>query len=198
MAQYSLGIDLDNVTADYTKLLQNYMRDVYGWSVADTPLPTSYNWIESDGWPFTSIGNYLSYHNEMVRRGGFLNAEPIEGAVETINKLQKDHGISIDIITHRIFGTNAYDKMQAVNDTYRWLFNNKIEPDNIAFYSHKEKVAVDCLVDDSPSNITAVRDNGGYVIVFDQLYNRGLHEPRAYNWNDVYRMVLEHKKRLER
>lgn len=193
---YSLGIDLDNVTADYTNLLRNYMHREHGWLMEDMPEPTDYSWIESEGWNFQTIGQYLDIHNTMVRHGGFLEVELVNGAKETIDKLYNLDNISIDIITHRILGSDPQDKLQAVSDTCRWIFNKGIKHDNIAFYSDKKRVVVDCLIDDSPHNITSVRDNGGYVIVFDQPYNQHLDGPRAHNWDEVFQLVVEHKKRL--
>lgn len=193
---YALGIDLDNVTADYTGLLRKFMMEEYGWTAKMTPEPTDYDWLEAKGWPFESRKDYLDKHCEMIRRGGFLTVEPIEEAVYYINKLKKDHNIIIDVITHRILGDNDNDKLLAMQDTARWLLNKGVPLDNLSFHSDKKKVSVDALIDDSPYNITSVRDNGGYAIVFDQEYNRHLHGPRVNNWEEAYEHVLEHKKRI--
>lgn len=193
---YSLGIDLDNVTANYTNLLRNYMHKEHGWALEDMPDPDNYDWLKSKGWNFYSRDHYLDIHHQMIKHGGFLEIELVEGARETIDRLHTLDNMTIDVITHRILGADPQDKLQAVNDTCRWLFNKGIKHDNIAFYSDKKRVSVDCLVDDSPTNITSVRDNGGYVIVFDQPYNQHLDGPRAHNWDEVYELVVEHKRRL--
>ena len=50
----------------------------------------------------------------------------------------------------------------------------------------------DAYIDDAPHNITALRQLGNTVIVFDQPYNRHITEgPRATDWTEVEGIVSE-------
>jgi len=56
-----------------------------------------------------------------------------------------------------------------------------------------DKVAVGAhvYIDDAPSNIEQLRDQGYKTIVFTNSTNRGLPGPRADNWQEAERLVME-------
>lgn len=190
---YVLGVDLDNVTANYTKGLRDYMMS-RGYSATDMPEPTRYSFVEA-GWPFSDTSDYLNHHIDFVTAGGFLSLEEMPGASETIRALVHE-GVRIRIITHRLLRNQTY--AQSISDTARWLDNprHKIQFHDFCAISEKSAVGVNMLIDDAPSNIEAVRKSGGNVLIFDQLYNRHLDAPRAHNWGEVFDAVMTDKKRL--
>lgn len=188
---YVLGVDLDNVTANYTKGLRDFMVSK-GHSPESMPEPTSYDFVES-GWPFLDREDYLNNHIEFVEKGGFLSLEVMENASKVLHKLVEE-GVRIRVITHRLLRDNTY--AQSISDTVRWLDHNNIPFHDFCAISEKSAVGVNLLLDDAPSNINSVREHGGYVAVFDQPYNRELDGPRVKNWNDVYNFVTAHKESL--
>ena len=66
---FILGVDLDNVTADYTAGIAQFMHEEYGWREEDTPPPTDYDFIKAAGWPFSDRADFLQKHQEFVDRG---------------------------------------------------------------------------------------------------------------------------------
>lgn len=188
---YVLGVDLDNVTANYTKGLRDYMVSL-GHSPESMPEPKHYSFVES-GWPFKDIDDYLNHHIDFVASGGFLSLSPMDKASETLHKLVND-GVRIRVITHRLLRDGTY--AQSISDTVRWLDHKGIPFHDFCAISEKSAVGVNLLLDDAPSNITSVREHGGYVAVFDQRYNRHLDGPRVKDWDEVYNFVTKHKKSL--
>ena len=57
----------------------------------------------------------------------------------------------------------------------------------------KGAVGAHVYIDDSPANIRRLRDQGCYTIVFSNSTNRDFPGPRAENWQDVERLVMEAK-----
>lgn len=60
----------------------------------------------------------------------------------------------------------------------------------------KDKAAVgaDLYIEDSPSNVEALREGGHPTIVFTNSTNLGLPGPRADSWDEVERLVLQELK----
>lgn len=191
MTNYVLGVDLDNVTANYTKGLRDYMLSA-GHDVDSMPDPIDYDFVKS-GWPFHDRDDYMNHHIDFVQRGGFLSLEPMKGASDVLNRLV-DEGVKVRIITHRLLRDGTY--AQSISDTVRWLDHNGIPFHDFCAISEKSAVDTSLLIDDAPSNVTAVRQKGGYVAVFDQPYNRHLDGPRVKNWTHIYNFVTAHRKAL--
>jgi beta-phosphoglucomutase-like phosphatase (HAD superfamily) len=55
----------------------------------------------------------------------------------------------------------------------------------------KGAVGAHVYIDDAPENILGLRRQGCKTIVFSNSTNRHLPGPRADNWSDVERMVME-------
>lgn len=185
---YVLGIDLDNVTANYTKGLRDYMVS-RGFSAEDMPEPTDYDFVKA-GWPFKDREDYMNNHMDFVSCGGFLGLETMLGASETLHKLVGE-GVRIRVVTHRLLRDNTY--AQSISDTVRWLDSRGIPFHDFCAISQKSAVGVDMLVDDAPSNVESVREGGGHVAVFDHPYNRHLPDPRVGSWDEIYDLVQADK-----
>lgn len=183
---FILGVDLDNVTADYTAGIAQFMHEEYGWSEEDTPPPTDYDFIKAKGWPFADRADFLQKHQEFVDRGGLLGLKVMEGASETLHALVAE-GVKIRVITHRLLRNGTYT--QVMSDTGRWLDAHRIPFHEICFTGLKASINVDLLVDDAPENISAVRAAGMPVAVFDQPYNQQFDGLRVHNWEEVGSLV---------
>ena len=55
----------------------------------------------------------------------------------------------------------------------------------------KGAVGAHVYIDDSPSNIIRLRDQGCRTIVFTNSTNRKMPGPRANNWQEVEHLVME-------
>jgi 5'(3')-deoxyribonucleotidase len=55
----------------------------------------------------------------------------------------------------------------------------------------KGAVGAHVYIDDSPTNVESLREQGCRTIVFSNSTNRHLAGPRADNWLEVERLVLE-------
>lgn len=183
---FILGVDLDNVTANYTAGIAQFMREEYGWQEEDTPPPTDYDFIKAAGWPFADRADFLQKHQEFVDRGGLLGLKVMEGAPETLHALVAK-GVKIRVITHRLLRNGTYT--QVMSDTGRWLDAHRIPFHEICFTGLKASINVDLLIDDAPENISAVRDAGMPVAVFDQPYNQQFDGLRVRNWEEVGNLV---------
>jgi len=183
---FILGVDLDNVTADYTAGIAQFMHEEYGWREEDTPPPTDYDFIKAKGWPFADRADFLQKHQEFVDRGGLLGLKVMEGAPETLHALVAE-GVKIRVITHRLLLNGTYT--QVMSDTGRWLDAHRIPFHEICFTGLKASINVDLLVDDAPENISAVRAAGMPVAVFDQPYNRHFDGLRVFNWEGIGNLV---------
>ncbi len=183
---FILGVDLDNVTADYTAGIAQFMHEEYGWREEDTPPPTDYDFIKAKGWPFADRADFLQKHQEFVDRGGLLGLKVMEGASETLHALVAE-GVKIRVITHRLLRNGTYT--QVMSDTGRWLDAHHIPFHEICFTGLKASINVDLLIDDAPENISAVRAAGMPVAVFDQPYNRHFDGLRVFNWEGIGNLV---------
>lgn len=75
--------------------------------------------------------------------------------------------------------------------TVEWLEKHGIPYWDLCFMAAKSSVDAAVYVEDSPTNIRALRDIGKEVIVFRNSTNRELLAPDASNWLEVERWVLE-------
>ena len=59
----------------------------------------------------------------------------------------------------------------------------------------KSAVGADLYLEDNPDNITALRNEGYNTIVVISSLNRHLPGPRAENWAEIEKLVLEEHRR---
>lgn len=93
------------------------------------------------------------------------------------------------MITHRLLQPGAHCRV--VSDTVTFLDSSDIPYSDLCFVSDKTTVGCDVLLDDAPHNVLAARAAVVPTIVFDQLYNRALSGPRAVDWADAKRQIVE-------
>lgn len=185
MSSFVLGVDLDGVVGDYTARFREIVAEVRGVDPETLPLERSWNY---DEWGFEP-GEYQEMHRRAITEFGLIDTMPvIDGATETLWRLS-DAGIWIRIITHRLYVNWAHAR--AVGDTAAWLDRHRIPYRDLCFLGAKPEVQADAYVDDAPHNVTALRDAGNDVIVFDQPYNRDLPGPRGRDWGEVESIVLD-------
>jgi 5'(3')-deoxyribonucleotidase len=142
-----------------------------------------------DEWGIEEYGGYERLHRFAVtQRNLFRDMEPIKDAPAVLRKLS-GRNIRIRIITHRLF--LKYSHRATITQTVDWLDSWDIPYWDLCFMADKGAVCAHVYIDDSPANITRLRDQGCRTIVFSNSTNRRLPGPRADSWREVERLVME-------
>ncbi len=182
---FVLGVDLDNVCADYTSGYRDAVARYRGVDPAELTTEVSWDFGE---WGLDRA-TFLAHHRRAVTEGHLFATMPsIPGASESMWRLS-DAGVWIRIITHRL--VSNWSHATAVADTVRWLDEQRIPYRDLCFLGAKPQVGADMYVEDAPHTVEALRGTGNRVIVFDQPYNRHLDGPRAATWAEVEALVTE-------
>ena len=175
-----LGVDLDGVCADYETALRDAYATRHGLDPATLPPQTTMDAYSEWG---LSVDAFRDEHRHaVVNHRLFRVMQPLPGVSEALWSLS-DAGVWIRIITHRLFFNGIHEVVAA--DTANWLDDHNIPYRDLCFIGAKPDVGADLYIDDAPHNVTALRDAGREVIVFDQPYNRSLAGPRAATWPEV-------------
>jgi 5'(3')-deoxyribonucleotidase len=183
---FILGVDLDGVVGDFYGALRKIAAE---W--LDKPLETLTTEVTYglEEWSIDEFGGYDRLHRFAVtQRNIFRDMEPLKDAPATLRKLSH-LGIRIRIITHRLF--LKYSHRTSITQTVEWLDKYDIPYWDLCFMNDKGAVGAHVYIDDSPENITSLRKLGCKTIVFSNSTNRSLPGPRADNWPEVERLVLE-------
>jgi 5'(3')-deoxyribonucleotidase len=114
--------------------------------------------------------------------------KPLEDAPSTLRKLSS-RGIRIRIITHRLFV--KFSHKTTINQTVEWLDTWDVPYWDLCFMNDKGAVGAHVYIDDAPSNIMQLREQGHNTIVFTNSTNRGLPGPRADTWKEAERLIME-------
>ena len=158
------------------------------WKEVDAATLTEDVSFGLDEWGFSG-SEYRDFHRWAVtQRELFALMHPIAGAPSTLRRLS-DRKIHIRIITHRLVVPNFHNV--AVEQTAAWLDRHAIPYWDLCFVGEKGHVDADLYVEDSPDNLTKLRDQGRSVIAFTNSTNRSLAMPlRAASWTEVEQIVL--------
>lgn len=183
-----IGIDLDAVCADYYGGLRKFIALEDGLTpelaMELYPDPDTYDMGSWNGFP----DKFLEIHTRAVEQGLYRNLEPIEGASETLWKLNDD-GHHLRVITSRFVRPGQH--ASAASQTVAWLDNFGFPYHDISFVKGKGDIYADVYIDDSPENIHRFNELGRKVIIFNTSYNKDIDGLRAYNWNDVYHIISD-------
>jgi len=183
--QFVLGVDLDGVVGDHTGRFREIVAELRGIDPETLPLERSWDFNE---WGFQP-DEYDRMHKMAVTEHDMIRTMAvIYGAADVLWRLS-DAGIWIRIITHRLCVN--WGHAVAVADTVAWLDDTGIPYRDICFLGAKPEVEADCYVDDAAHNVTALRDAGNHVIVYDAPYNRDVAGPRAASWSEVEALVID-------
>ncbi len=147
-----LGVDLDGVVADFIQGLKPIAAEWLGVPAATLTDEVSYGFRE---W---KIGDYDDLHRFALKERALFACLPlIEGAAPALRRISS-HGIRIRIITHRLY--IQWFHRQAIVQTVEWLEKHGIPYWDLCFMAAKSSVDADVYVEDSPTNIQALRDIG--------------------------------------
>jgi 5'(3')-deoxyribonucleotidase len=185
-SSFILGVDLDGVVGDFYGAMRKIAADWLNKPLGSLTTEVSYG---LDEWGLTEYGGYDRLHRFAVtQRNLFRDMEPIEDAPAFLRKLS-NRNIRIRIITHRLF--LKYYHKATITQTVDWLDSWDIPYWDLCFMADKGAVGAHVYIDDSPANVTRLRDHGCKTIVFTNSTNRELPGPRANNWQEAERMVME-------
>jgi 5'(3')-deoxyribonucleotidase len=185
-SSFIFGVDLDGVVGDFYGAIRKIAAEWLNKPIETLTPEISYGLQE---WGIDEFGGYDRLHRFAVtQRNIFRDMEPIENAPAILRKLSSQ-GIRIRIITHRLF--LKYSHRASITQTVDWLDNYDIPYWDICFMNDKGAVGAHVYIDDAPENIISLRNNGCKTIVFSNSTNRRLSGPRAANWEEVERMVME-------
>ena len=183
---FILGVDLDGVCGDYTIAFRAVVAADRG--VDPLTLGDARSWDFAE-WGVDGPEEFDRLHRlAVLEHRMFRDMPPMEGVAESLWRLS-DAGVWIRIITHRLCVN--WGHAVAVADTVSWLDATGIPYRDICFLGAKPEVEADCYVDDASHNVTALREAGNHVIVFDAPYNQDVDGPRAKSWADVEELVKE-------
>jgi len=185
-SSFILGVDLDGVVGDFYGAMRKIAAEWLDRQPESLTPEVSYGLEE---WGLAEYGGYDKLHRFAVtQRNLFRDMEPIKDAPAILRKLSSC-GIRIRIITHRLF--LKYSHRTTITQTVDWLDSWDIPYWDLCFMADKGAVGAHVYIDDSPSNIARLRDHGCNTIIFSNSTNRELPGPRADNWQDVERLVME-------
>jgi len=183
---FVLGVDLDGVVADFYGGIRPIAAEWLGVPLDSlTPAP-SYGLEE---WKLAGAGTYDDLHRFAVtQRNLFRELRPMPGAAAALRRLSQ-RAVRIRIITHRLY--IKYFHQEAVQQTVAWLDHHGVPYWDLCFMKDKAAVGAHLYVEDSPTNIEALRSDGHPTIVFSNAANRALPGPRADSWEEVERLAVE-------
>ena len=183
---FIFGVDLDGVVGDFYGAMRKIAAEWLSKPLESLTTEVSFG---LDEWGLGDYGGYERLHRFAVtQRNLFRHMEPIKDASAVLRKLSGKN-IRIRIITHRLF--LKYSHRITGVQTMDWLDHWDIPYWDLCFMADKGAVGAHVYIDDAPSNIRRLSDQGCNTIVFTNSTNREFHGPRADNWQDVERLVME-------
>lgn len=184
--QFVLGVDLDGVCADFYGKMREVWAEWRGSPVEELDPNVTYGFPEYGALP----DEYQRVHRFAVtQRGLFSDVPVIPGAPQVLRRLSTE-GVRIRIITHRLF--IPYFHETAVTQTVRWLDHHSIPYWDLCFMADKALVNADLYIEDTPSNISRLEDDGRAVIAFTNSTNVTMdREPllRAGSWTEAEGLI---------
>jgi len=182
---YVLGVDLDGVCADFAGGLRRIAADWLDVDIDDLDPAPSRDYPE---WGLDAAGGFDAlYRYAVTRRDLFRDLPPVPGASLALRRIWTQEGIRIRIVTHRLYF--EFFHRVAVSQTIEWLDRHDFPYWDLCFMKDKAAVGADLYIEDSPSNVDALRAEGKNTIAFITSQNRHLGPPRAESWGEVEELV---------
>ena len=113
----------------------------------------------------------------------------MDGASLALRRLWAQEHIRIRIITYRLYF--EFFHAMAVSQTIEWLDQHDFPYWDLCFMKDKAAVGADLYIEDSVSNVKALRAAGQEVIVFATPQNAELGSDRAQDWQEVEERVRD-------
>jgi len=170
-------IDMDDVICDFITELCDRLHKKYNKKVTPSQITT---WTLSD-----HIGN--DWLEIIQEPGYFKSLKPIDGAIDTINKLIEENR-EVFIITSPMNEYSVFEKYLWVKEYLPFFpINNLILVGNKGDILSKINNGI--LFDDCPEYLEKFN---GITVAMDKPYNWNVKSDfRVSNWDDFYRVVRE-------
>jgi beta-phosphoglucomutase-like phosphatase (HAD superfamily) len=184
-----IGVDLDGVCSDFYRIMRKVAAEWFERPIEELTTEVSYGLRE---WGIKTEEQYASLHRFAITQRDLFKASPMIPGARKYLRLMSEEGARVRIITHRLF--IHYFHNAAVSQTIDWLDQNGIPYWDLCFMKAKEQVGADIYVEDSPDNVKKLREKGFFTICFADSSNKMIEEPRAKDWEAVYKLVHQHVK----
>jgi 5'(3')-deoxyribonucleotidase len=184
---FVLGVDLDGVCADFAKGLRPIAAEWLGVgeeTLSQSPSPDYPEWNLDEAGGFNVLYRYA-----VTRRDLFRKLPPVEGASLGLRRLWAQKRIRIRIITYRLYF--EFFHALASTQTIEWLDQHDFPYWDLCFMRDKHEVGANLYIEDSVSNVRALREANKEVIVFGTSQNTELGDDRAQNWREIEERVLD-------
>jgi 5'(3')-deoxyribonucleotidase len=184
---FVLGVDLDGVCADFAKGLRPIAGEWLGVeeeTLSDSPSRDYPEWKLDEAGGFDALYRYA-----VTRRDLFRKLPPVEGASLVLRRLWAQKRIRIRIITHRLYF--EFFHALATTQTIEWLDQHDFPYWDLCFMRDKHEVGANLYIEDSVSNVNALRNANKEVIVFATSQNTELGNERAHDWREIEKRVLD-------
>ena len=174
-------VDMDDVLEDFIEGFVDFVNKRHGTSVTPEDIR---EWDMTKA--FKTIPKEKLYSAEF-EEDIWNNVKPKKGAPETLKKLI-DEG-------HRVYVVTAtyYQSLRAKMDNVLFRYFPYLKWEDVIITFNKQMIKGDVLIDDGPHNLIG----GDYKkILFDSYHNKNFDESsigavRAYDWDDIYRLIKE-------
>jgi 5'(3')-deoxyribonucleotidase len=182
---FVLGLDLDGCVVDFVGSMREVFAEWSGKNIRKIEKKPTYGMKE---WGLVD-GEYERLHRYAVtQKNLFAEVKPIKGAPQSLRRLSTE-GVWIRVATHRLFIPNFH--ATAAQQTILWLEKNDIRYWDLCLIEDKTAVRADLFIEDSPSNIHRLLDQGTDVICMTNPINN--HDTsitqRAKNWKEAETMI---------
>lgn len=189
-----VGIDVDDVLADFTKTLIRYYNNMYGTSLKINQFFSYRFWDIWGGTREEAIRIVQDFNNSLY----FSQMQPISGAIKSVKSLVINN--ELIVITSR--------EPKVVKETEEWIqrfFPNMFK--GVYFTNNqytgwgqiKKKsdvcleLSIDLIIEDSLEYSMECAENGIRALLFDRPWNKTENLPenvtRVYSWQEILKTV---------
>ena len=189
-----IGIDLDDILLNFNDAFVKFHNEKYGTShtrknVTDFHLENVWD-ISREEMLKRLDAFYTSDHHK--------NAQPIEGAIEAINKLAKENELHVitaspedmkkEIIAW--LGTHFQGKFKNVHFVNKSIFGTSMKNKSEVC----KELGIEVFVDDALHNAEDIAQLGVPVFLLDTPWNQGEVKPpiaRVHSWDEIMQRLAE-------
>jgi uncharacterized HAD superfamily protein len=185
-----IAVDLDDVLADSLASFIKFYNKHYDKTLKYEDF-TAYTLNEIKGMPIEDEKKILEHYDDSEE---FDNIQPMNGAIEAIEKLSKKN--KIIIVTSR-----TRDKQEKTKKWVEKFLKNIADIHFIrANYSEHNKtkaetckmIKADVLIEDNPKYAKDCAKNGIKVLLFDYPWNKKVNSPlikRVHSWDEIVKVL---------
>jgi len=189
-----IGIDIDEVLAEFLEAYCNFFNEKYG---------TKFTWENFHSYSFWKVAGGTREEttndvHEFHKTKYFSKINPVEGSIEAINELK--NGNTLYAVSSR--------QDHLLSDTTQWLEKHYPKMfDGIYLTNHLAKsqpkktkkeicaiLKVDVLIEDQPKFAVECALENRTVILFDKPWNKAFsakNVTRAKNWNEIINLIKQ-------